>query len=232
MNGLNKKIVIPLITLLALMTTNTSIYAQEGNKQSNFNQNQSVPSLVNISGTFSSYIPYVQFNNYEYRGYGLVFDNQFTLLEFQPDAQGLYQIVAYINGEAVAFVYQLRNDGLYELARFDGYGDVVDLRNNEAVNDGSESLILSSDLSLGQQFSSGYHNEYTRTIRAILPTFHKNGNVYQEVVAIEETGYADGSAVWYYLAPTYGIICIEKVDANGNQIGESALVTVYNEINQ
>lgn len=187
-------------------------------------------SLPAISGTFSDYIPYAQFNNYQYAGFGNNFESQYTILEYTPDENGLFQVVILINDQAIACVYQQRSNGLYELGRVDNYGEVQDLRYSDLVKSGQESLILSSNMTVGYQYYSGYHNEYLRTVKSILPTYEKNGVVYQEVVAIEETGYADGSATWYYLAPKYGIICIERVDSQGNPIAETSLYEVYNDV--
>ncbi|MFK8242288.1 MULTISPECIES: hypothetical protein [unclassified Facklamia] len=183
-----------------------------------------------ISGTFSDYIPYKKFNNYQYIGFGTGFENQYTILEYSPDQNGVFQIVMLVNGVAKAYVYQQRSNGLYELACVDSYGDVEDLRYSTQVAGNGESLILPNNLSIGYQYYSGYNNEYVRTIRDILPTYEKNNKSYQEVVMIEETGYADGSHMNYYLAPTYGIICIERVDADGNLVAESSLSEVYNTV--
>ncbi|MBF6978594.1 hypothetical protein [Tuanshanicoccus lijuaniae] len=214
------KIVYLLVAILVLFSSITvTISAQE------------TPTEVStISGTFSDYIPYRQFNNYQYIGFGTGFENQYTILEYSPDQNGVFQIVMLVNGVAKAYVYQQRSTGLYELACIDSYGDVEDLRYSEQVANSGESLILSSNLSVGHQYASGYHNEYIRTIRSILPTYEKNNRTYQEVVMIEESGYADGSRTNYYLAPRYGIICIERVDANGTVIAETSLSEVYNNI--
>lgn len=203
------------------------VSAQSSNYNDEFNR-MNEASLTTISGTFSDYIPYSQFNNYQYLGFGTNFENQYTILEYTPDENGRFQIVILINGQAIACVYQQRNNGLFELARFENYGEVEDLRYADAVQNGKESLILSSNLTVGYQYYSGFNNEYIRTIKGILPTYEKNGAVYQEVVAIQETGYGDGSSTWYYLAPKYGIICIERVDSAGNRIAETSLHEVYN----
>lgn len=187
-------------------------------------------SLVTITGAFSDYIPYSQFNNYQYSGFGMNYDNQYTILEYPPDENGRFQIVFLINGQAVACVYQQRSGGLFELARFEDYGEVQDLRYAPETDNGLESLVFSSNLSIGYQYYTGYNQELLRTVRGILPEYEKNGVVYREVIVIEETGTDDGASTWYYLAPKYGIICIEKIDTAGNRIAESSLYEVYNTV--
>lgn len=187
-------------------------------------------SLNTISGTFSDYIPYIQFNNYLYEGNGLNFHNQYTILEYSPDENGIFQIVMLIDDRAVACVYQLRNNGLYELARFDNYGVVEDLRYTEAAQDGEESLVFSSNMTLGHQYSSGFQNQYLRTIRAILPSYVAKGYEYREVVVIEETGHEDGSSYMYYVAPKFGIITVDRIDSAGTVYMESELAQVFNTV--
>lgn len=208
------------------VTLTGPIAAQEHGHDPQLNQT----SLLAISGTFSDYIPYSQFNNYQYTGFGNNYESQYTILEYTPDENGLFQVAILMNDQAMAYVYQQRSNGLYELGHVENYGEVQDLRYSNLVNSGQESLILSSNMTVGYQYYSGYHNEYLRTVKTILPTYEKNGVIYQEVVAIEETGYADGSATWYYLAPKYGIICIERVDSQGNSIAETSLYEVYNDV--
>lgn len=195
-------------------------------------QNETIKTLQVISGTFSDYIPYVQFNNYQYSNFIPGENARYTILEYQPDNQGIYQVVMFNGSDTVAYVYQKRSDGLYELAYFENYYEVEDKRHYQEVYDGRESLILSSNLSLGYQFKSGYDGELTRVIEAILPHYQGNdGTIYEEVIVLKETGFSDGSTCYYYLAPYYGIICIEKMDVNQQLVSESHLLAVYNSSN-
>lgn len=167
---------------------------------------------------FDRFIPYVQFLNYQYQGDGSTFVTQDIIMEYTPDANGVFQVAAFTENKAVAYIYQIRADGLYELAFFDNYDIVQDLRYSELALDGNDSLIVSSNLSVGSTFYSGYQNEARRTITDIIDYYVVGNTSYEGVVVIVEDSMTetDGSFKQYYLAPHYGIVSIERVYSDGN----------------
>lgn len=167
--------------------------------------------------TFSEFVPYAQFLNYQYQGDGAEFASQDIIMEYTPDANGVFQVAAFTETKAVAYVYQIRSSGLYELAFYDNYYNVQDLRYSELANDGNESLILSSDLSVGTSFYSGYQNEKVRTVVDVIDYYVSGNTPYENVVIISESKNVNGQSVKlnYYFAPFYGIVSVEQTYSDG-----------------
>lgn len=197
-------------------------------EESEFIQYLDHHSLATTNRSFLEYVPYVQYNNYQYSGYESDFTAMYSLLEYSPNEAGIFQVAMLFDGQTLTTIFQIRNEGLYELANFSDYGEVRDLRAEPAVSDAQESLLLPSTLSKGQTYTSGYNNEYVRTIQAILPHWERDDLQFSDVLVIQETGYPGGASWWYYFAPTYGIICSEFRDAEGELISEERLNKVFN----
>lgn len=176
--------------------------------------------VVDYSKTvaFSEFVPYAQFLNYQYQGDGNEFASQDIIMEYTPDANGIFQVAAFTDAKAVAYVYQIRNTGLYELAFYDNYYNVQDLRYSELANDGNESLILSSDLNVGSSFYSGYQNEKVRTVVDVIDYYVSGNTPYENVVIISESKNVNGQSVQmnYYFAPFYGIVSVEQNYSDGS----------------
>lgn len=214
--------------LACLMILGPKIKAQDSEEGLSFIQKIEEISLDRANRAFTEYLPYVQYNNYQYTGLNLDYASMYSLLEYSPNEQGIFQVAMLYDNQTITSIYQQRVDGLFELARFVDYPQITDLRSDQAVSDGQESRILGSDLSKGASFQSGYNNEYTRTIRAILPSWTKENLHFNDVLVIQETGYSDGQSKWYYFAPNFGIICIEVRDGNDQIVAESRLDRVFN----
>lgn len=169
---------------------------------------------------FEQFIPYVQFLNYQYQGDGTNFITQDIIMEYTPDTNGVFQVAAFTENKAIAYVYQIRGDGLYELAFFDHYDVVQDLRYSELALDGNDSLVLSSNLSVGSTFYSGYQNESRRTVINIIDYYSAGTMSYENVIVIAEDAVvnSDGSYQQYYIAPHYGIVSVERVYPDNNTI--------------
>lgn len=162
---------------------------------------------------FEQFIPYVQFLNYQYQGDGTSFITQDIIMEYTPDTNGVFQVAAFTENKAIAYIYQIRADGLYELAFFDHYDVVQDLRYSELALDGNESLVISSNLNVGSTFYSGYQNESRRTVVDIIDYYSAGTMSYENVIVIAEDAVtnSNGSYQQYYVAPNYGIVAIERV---------------------
>lgn len=171
----------------------------------------------NQTVVFSDFVPYAQFLNYQYQGDGTEFASQDIIMEYTPDANGVFQVAAFTETKAVAYVYQIRSSGLYELAFYDNYYNVQDLRYSELANDGNESLVLSSDLRIGSSFYSGYQNEKIRTVVDIIDYYVSGNTPYENVVIISENKTVNGQNVQlnYYFAPHYGIVSVEQAYNDG-----------------
>ncbi|MRI85517.1 hypothetical protein GIY09_06450 [Aerococcaceae bacterium WS4759] len=174
--------------------------------------------VVNKNVSFSEVVPYSQFLNYQYLGDGSEFSSQDIIMEYTPDANGIFQVAAFTEAKAVAYVYQIRSSGLYELAFYDNYNVVQDLRYSELANDGNESLILSSDLSVGSSFYSGYQNEKVRTVVDVIDYYVSGNTPYENVVIVSESQHVNGQAIQlnYYIAPNYGIVSVERTYGDGS----------------
>lgn len=194
-------VLVPVNQVNAQETTDENIELSENNK----------------TVTFSEFVPYAQFLNYQYQGDGAEFASQDIIMEYTPDANGIFQVAAFTESKAVAYVYQIRSSGLYELAFYDNYYNVQDLRYSELANDGNESLILSSDLSVGSSFYSGYQNEKIRTVIDVIDYYVSGNTPYENVVIISESNNVNGHNVQlnYYFAPYYGIVSVEQTYSDG-----------------
>lgn len=194
-------------------------------------------SLINENSTlevavdpnlFNMVLPYAKYLNYQYVGNGVEFTTKDVIMEYAPDSNGVFQVAEFTENKAVAFIYQVRSNGLYELAFFDDYSVVQDMRYTLAVSDGNESLILPIDLRPGNVFQSGYQNEKSRTIVGTADLVQIGNQSYSNVLMMEETSFVNGEEIKlnYYLAPNYGLILVEEVHPNGTTHNVMYLNTV------
>ena len=168
-----------------------------------------------ISVDYLSYIPYITFVNYQYQGDGSIFNLQDIIMEYTPDNDGIFQIAAFYGNNATAYVYQMSENGLYELAKFDDYNMVEDLRYTEVAKDASKSLVFPKNVKVGEKFQSGYANEIQREVVDLLPTYTLGGMTFNQVLVIREDNSSTGESLIYYYAPDYGLILIERETAEG-----------------
>lgn len=156
---------------------------------------------------FEQILPFVQYLSYTYNHLGA---NQDVIMEFYPDATGTFQVVVLSGNQAQAYVYQIKSSGLYELAVFDDYDEVKDLRQTIEATSGSESLIIPRNLTVGTQFLSGYNNEKTCEVEEIMASYMVGDTQYNDVVKIKSEG-PNGTEYQYY-ASSYGLIKVEQGD--------------------
>lgn len=168
-----------------------------------------------ISVDYLSYIPYITFVNYQYQGDGSIFNLQDIIMEYTPDNDGIFQIAAFYGNNATAYVYQMSENGLYELAKFDDYNMVEDLRYTEVAKDASKSLVFPKNVKVGEKFQSGYANEIQKEVLDLLPTYTLGGMTFNQVLVIREDNSSTGESLIYYYAPDYGLILIERETAEG-----------------
>lgn len=159
---------------------------------------------------FKDYLPYAKFINYQYQGDGSIFTVQDIIMEYAPDSQGVFQVASFTGDSATAYIYQITDSGLYELACFENYSIVEDLRYSEEAIDGLSSLIIPSKLSPGISYRSGYNKEKLREVIEIIPAFAFGGYSFQNVVKVQEGN--NPPYYYYYLAPEYGLILVEQAE--------------------
>lgn len=189
--------------------------SEESNDESDFNT-EVIIAPNNIY--FEQLIPYAQFINYQYSGDGSAFEMKDIIMEYAPDNNGVFQVAAYSGQNAIAYVYQIRDSGFYELASFADYYVVEDLRYSPDATDGLESLILPSNLTVGSTYSTGYNNETVRIIAEQIDDYTIGSQIFNGVLRVEEYKQEAEGAVLYnhYFAPTYGLIVVEKVNPDGS----------------
>ncbi|MCW6675018.1 hypothetical protein NHG31_04240 [Aerococcaceae bacterium NML171108] len=162
---------------------------------------------------FHKYVPYLHESYALYLGDGTSYYRKDYLLEFKPDANGVFQVASYNQAnEAVAYIYQIREDGLYELARFVPYTTVADLRYSVEATDSEESLVLPNKLEANVSYKSGYDRSIQRTIVARDVECQIDDIVYYDVVKVKQV--QDNAVTYHYYAPHYGLVLVTSADGS------------------
>lgn len=165
---------------------------------------------------------------YDYEGVGMEFAPFTLTLDYETDEDGIYQVSRANAGNTVSYVFQLTDEGIYELAYFPNSYDGEDFRYHEDALDEQVSLYFPQTLAAGDEFKRGYREEQLFTVTDILAEFDIDGTLYQDVIVIEST-LPDGQVQRYYYAPGFGEIYSEYIyDDEGNQITTS--LSYYGEI--
>lgn len=177
---------------------------------------------------FKQLLPYTHYMNYQYQGDGSQFTSKDIIMEFMPDDQGVFQVAEFSDQSATAFIYQIKGDGLYELARFEHYDRVEDLRYSLDASDETTSLILPVDLSPGTTYLSGYQQEKQAKVMGRVQSVTIGQTNYQNVLVIEvaDSHLLNQGLLRYYLADQYGLILIEQELADGSKSNIMYLNTV------
>ncbi|MBG9988987.1 hypothetical protein HZY88_08370 [Aerococcaceae bacterium DSM 111176] len=158
---------------------------------------------------------------YEYSGYGNEFAPFSLTLDYELDEDRIYQVSRATSGTTVTYVYQIRSDGIYELAYFPESYEQEDFRYHEDSLDQQMSLFLPLTLQVGDTFQRGYRSEQEYVVSDILREYVVNGELYEQVLVIEIT-FPDGEIQRYYYAPQIGEIYSEYIyDEAGNSITTS-----------
>lgn len=168
--------------------------------------------------SFEEFVPYANYTNYQYQGDQTYFDAQDIILEYAPDNNGVFQVTSFSGQSAIAYVYQIRESGLYELASFSDYYVVEDLRYSADAMDNVDSLILPSNLSVGSSFASGYNNEKSRTVSGLINSYFIGEQEFSNVLKLQEIAQEDvGQVIYdYYYAPVVGLIVIDRTGPDGS----------------
>lgn len=165
--------------------------------------------------SLTPYLPYYHFIEYNYQGDQVNYPNYNMILEFNSDANGKFQIVAISDQSQTAIIYQLTDYGLYELARFENYMEVADLRYTPEASEGNGALIFPTNVSVGMTYQGGTNNASQFTISEILDLIEMNGVTYENVVVINEKRGEEQFD--HYYAPDYGLIAVEQIYQDGTR---------------
>lgn len=156
------------------------------------------------------YAPGLYYQFYDYSGEGNEFVPYKSYFDYAPDEAGIYQISVDNTGTTVSYVYQIREDGIYELAYFPESYEQNDFRYSEDATDGIDALFLPASLEVGTTFSRGYKADQDYVVTDILAEFELEDITYYNVVVIEST-FETGEVQRYYYAPKIGEIYSEYV---------------------
>lgn len=162
---------------------------------------------------FKAILPYIYFLNYQYVATGESTSNKDVIMEFMPDENGIFQVAEFTDSEATAYIYQVRQEGLYELAYFTNYLTVEDLRYSNDASDNIVSLVLPVNLEIGQQFKSGYQKEINKRVVDRVESVKIGEDVYRDVLVIEEESNGTHLPLRQYYAKEVGLVLIEQIDS-------------------
>lgn len=171
------------------------------------NNNSSNQELDNVDSI--DYAPFMYFNNYEYLGSGHEFAGYKAVLLYPLNENGIYQFRRDGGGTSISYVYQLTEDGIYELSYFPEVYDATDFRNHKDTLDEQKSLIFPAKFKIGDQFNCGYREDQVYEVVDILPNYLLNDQDYQNVVVLSSHQVTDDYTQFFYYAPEYGLILDE-----------------------
>ena len=182
--------------------------------------------------SFESFLPFCQYVEYVYQGDEQEIASYNMILEFAKDQNGLFQAVKFVGDKAQALIYQVTDQGLYQLATFDNYLNVEDLRYSDQVDPNRRSLILPRNIQIGVEFKSGYNQEINATIEDIIDEFYLGQVAYQNVVKVREadTSNPNQASLVKYYAPKAGLIAVQIVDQSGQAVTVLQLNSIDGEI--
>lgn len=215
---------------LLSVSLSTTVYGQESNEEvtestSDITSSESTESSTqaetatqpaSIPIDYREYTPYGKFVNYQYQGDGTFFQLQDIIMEYPPNADGVFQVTSFAGDQARAHVFQMADSGLYELAYFESYTTVEDMRHSEDALDSQKSLILPENIEIGKTYQTGFNEENKRTILDILGQFELGGVTFTNVLKILEEDKVNQQDYYYYYAPDYGLILIQMAQEDGS----------------
>lgn len=164
-----------------------------------------------VAGT--NYAPYYFHDAYNHVADFMEFDDYEVIRNYPADEANVYQFNFDNNATNTVYVYQIQDDGIYELAYFPHEDPSIDYRYHSDSTDTYQSLILPSTLTAGQVFYQGYYQDEPVFVVDILDSFTHLDTVYQNVVVLEKQ--IDNYTYTTYLAPHTGIILENKVSDDG-----------------
>lgn len=161
----------------------------------------------------ANYAPYYFHDVYNHVADFMEFDDYEVTRNYPADEAKIYQFNFDNNATNTVYVYQIQEDGIYELAYFPHENPTVDYRNHSDSTDSYQSLILPRSLTTGEVFYQGYNQDEPVLVVDILDSFTHLDTAYQNVVVLEKK--IDNYTYITYLAPHTGIILENKVSDDG-----------------
>lgn len=182
---------------------------------------------------FLSFLPYANYLNYQYLGENDAFTTKDIIMEYMPDENRIFQVAEFTEKQAVAHVYQIREDGLYLLGTMDNYQTVEDLRYSAMATDGQDSLILPANLNPGVTYQSGFQKEKSMQVIGFIDSVTIGTSTYHNVLMIEERSaeLPANTVLTYYLADKVGIVLVQEKGPDGSFINTMYLNNVQVPIN-
>lgn len=197
-----KRLINTVLVGTALLLSIPSVTAQTS---SNHDQDSNSTNLQTIENTYL-YTPYIFYQHYDYGGEGNEFAGHKATLTYPLDAKGVFQIKLETAGITMAIVFQISDDGVYELSYFPDDDGTKDYRQHPDSLDELRSLILPRSLTVGETFQSGYSDQMTYQLIKIEPEYQASDNkIYHNVMvlALNET---EENVTYEYLAPGIGLL--------------------------
>ena len=192
--------------------------------------------LVQAATTVSGYdyAPYFFYDFYSYLSDGMEFDDYIVTRNYPANDEHIYQYNFDNSGTNTIYVYQLQDEGIYELAYFPHDDATLDFRYHSDSNNVYRSLVLPNSLTVGQIFYQGYYQDQAVLVVDILDSFTLLDTEYQNVVVLEKK--IEDFTYTTYLAPNIGIIWKNKLSDDGQfnittnlvEYGESPISTQAN----
>lgn len=173
------------------------------------NSNHSLTDQVDSVSGFD-YAPYLFYRDFDYYGTGNEFAGYKVTLDYPLNEDGVYQFRMQSSGTTIVYVYQLREEGLVELAYFPETYELVDLRQHPDSLDDLYSLILPNQLKIGDNFKSGYSQQSDYQVADIYPTYQVGESTYENVVVLTLSSDPETQS-YFYLAPGVGYVDYEFV---------------------
>lgn len=211
-------------------TTQVTTESEMNEETSNQTQTEESSQDMSISVDHKDYTPYGKFVNYQYQGDGSFFQVQDIIMEYPPNSDGLFQITSFAGDQAIAHVYQIGDEGVYELAYFENYTTVEDMRYSPDALNPKKSLIIPKDPKIGKTYQTGYNQENKRTIVDILEQFELGGITFSNVLKIHEEDSLEQQDYHYYYAPDYGLILIQHVQQDGSERNIVQLISTQGDV--
>lgn len=160
------------------------------------------------------YAPYYFYDYYSYAADFMEFNDYEATLNFSANEENIYQFNYDNSATNTIYVYQLQEDGVYELAYFPHENSSIDYRYHSDSMNEFKSLILPATISIGQVFYQGYAQDVPVTVVDIVDSFSLNGKHYENILVLEKED--NNYTYTTYLAPYTGIIWQNEVSHDGS----------------
>lgn len=208
-----------MLVVASLQLVNQSVVPIMAQNQETTSQTEVVLTKVNSE----DYLPYLAYERYEYKGEGMEFAGFRAQRHFKMNDEGVYQFSRATDGTTVTYVYQMTDDGLYELSYFPETYEVSDYRQHADTLDEYRSLVMPKELVVGESFNSGYRQEMKIIVEDILSEYELNNQTYHNVVVLLVPSDDGMSEDRLYYAPKIGLIYQEFKLLEDNYLVTSTL---------